>query len=95
MSKRQIGRRHPLVATLTAQGLTVREARTVLNAMFNAMKAALSRHESIELPFGRLQVVRHTVACYRRWWHGRPTQFYRHPFRIEFVPLVVKKEAER
>ena len=89
VSRRGIGRHHPLAKHLVANGWSSREARRVLNIVFDVIKDALRRHENVDLPsFGTFSVVRNLVRPYRRWWRGRrrPTEFYHKQFRVEFVP---------
>lgn len=85
-SRRAIGRNHPLVRQLRAAGWSARSAWRTVNAVFEVVAAALQRHETVEVPFGTFRVVAQTVQPYRRWWRGRPVEFYRNRFRVEFIP---------
>ena len=42
-----------LIPARTEQGLSVREARAVIDAVFGSIKDALGRHQRVELPIGR------------------------------------------
>jgi nucleoid DNA-binding protein len=47
-----------LIPELVRQGFSVRESRRVIDEIFESIKAALHRRETIELPFGTFGVVR-------------------------------------
>jgi nucleoid DNA-binding protein len=63
------GFRHQLVLALVAEGLSFRDAEKVITALFESMKEALLRQESVELPFGTLLVVRNEQR--RLWRFGK------------------------
>jgi nucleoid DNA-binding protein len=46
-----------LIPALTEQKFTSREARAVIDAIFDSVKDALRRHESVELPIGNFAVL--------------------------------------
>ena len=83
---RGIGKLHPLTDVLVAHGFTVRDARRVINALFDTIKGALQRHETVVLPFGTLTVESQPIQPYRRWSHGRPVEFYQRRYRVVFTP---------
>ena len=68
-TKTRKGFKHQLVAALVEQGFSFREADQVIAAMLEAMKEALQRHESVQLPFGKLVVAKKPPT--RRWRFGR------------------------
>jgi nucleoid DNA-binding protein len=85
-SRRRIGRDHPLAKLLVANGFSSREAQRTVNALFEVIKEALKRHETVQVPFGTFRVVANLVQPYRRWRCGRPVVFYRKRCHVEFTP---------
>lgn len=75
-----------LALVLASLGLTVRQSRTVINVVINSMKEALKRHESVDLEFGRLVVVKQTQQRRRRWRFGQPQEVFRQRYRVVFQP---------
>jgi nucleoid DNA-binding protein len=57
------------VLALVAEGLAFREAEKIITALFESMKEALLRRESVELPFGTLRVGRNVQR--RLWRFGK------------------------
>lgn len=82
----RIGRDHLLTRALVDQGCSSEAARVIVNLIFDAIKNALKRHETVELPIGTFKVVKNRVRPYRMWHFGRPIEFYRQPYRVEFTP---------
>jgi nucleoid DNA-binding protein len=74
-----------LIPALRKQGLSVREARAVIDAVFGSIKDGLGRHESIELPIGNFTAVENPE---RRgaWKFGKPTVLFAHRYKVEFLP---------
>jgi nucleoid DNA-binding protein len=58
-----------LIPALTEQGLSVREARAVIDAVFASIRDALGRHEHVELPIGTFAVLRNPKE--RGWRFGK------------------------
>lgn len=74
-----------LIPVLRKQGLSVREARAVIDAVLGSIKDALSRHESVELPIGNFIVVQNPERP-GAWRFGKPTVLYAHRYKVEFLP---------
>jgi nucleoid DNA-binding protein len=70
-----------LIPALTKQELSVREARAVIDSVFGSIKDALHRHERVELPIGRFDVLRNPNE--RGWRFGKVTTFAGH--RVNFL----------
>jgi len=64
-----------LIPALTERGLTVREARDAIDAVFDSIKDALGRHERVELPIGSFAVVQNPKE--RGWRFGKVEVFAR------------------
>jgi nucleoid DNA-binding protein len=71
-----------LIPALREQGLSVREARVVIHAVFGSIKNALGRHESVELPIGSFAVSRNSKE--RGWRFGTVVIFDK--YRVDFLP---------
>jgi nucleoid DNA-binding protein len=74
--------------------LTRAEARVVVNAFFDAMAGALRRGESVELPFGQLEVFAHEVKPRRGWFLDRVRVTYRKPKSIRLITEGVELEQQ-
>jgi len=74
-----------LIPVLRKQGLSVREARAVIDAVLGSIKDALSRHESVELSIGNFIVVQNPERP-GAWRFGKPTVLYAHRYKVEFLP---------
>jgi nucleoid DNA-binding protein len=73
-----------LIPALREQGLSVRKARAVIDAVFGSIKDALSRHECVELPIGSFNVVRNPEKQ-RSWRFGENTTLYARRYRVVFL----------
>jgi nucleoid DNA-binding protein len=85
MSNRTIGR-HDLALVLAQHGLSYRQAYKTVGAVFETVKKALQRHESVDLGFGVLSVESQPVRTYRRWSFGQSQEVYKHRNRVVFTP---------
>jgi hypothetical protein len=74
-----------LIPALRKQGLSVRKAKAVTNAVLVSIKDALGRHEPVDLPIGRFTVVQNPETR-RSWRFGKVTTLYSHKCRVEFLP---------
>jgi nucleoid DNA-binding protein len=70
------------IPALGKQGLSVREARAVIDAVFGSIKDALGRHECVELPIGKFTVVENSKE--RGWRFGKVVIFDK--YRVDFLP---------
>jgi nucleoid DNA-binding protein len=57
-----------------------------VNLIFDEIKAALMRHEVIELPFGTFRVVEYAQRPHRRWRFGQPQSVFKRRYRVVFEP---------
>jgi nucleoid DNA-binding protein len=71
-----------MIPALSKQGLSVREARVVIDAVFGSIKDALGRHECIELPIGSFTVLKNPKE--RGWRFGKVVTFDK--YQIAFLP---------
>jgi nucleoid DNA-binding protein len=71
-----------LIPALSKHGLSVREARAIIDAVFGSIKDALGRHECVELPIGTFTVVENPKE--RSWRFGKVVIFDK--YRIDFRP---------
>jgi nucleoid DNA-binding protein len=84
--KQGIGRNNPLALVLVRQGCSYRAARKIVNLIFDEIKAALKRHEDVELPFGTFRVVETSQQPHRRWRFGQPQSVFKQRYRVVFEP---------
>ena len=84
--KQGIGRNNPLALVLVRQGCSYRAARKIVNLIFDEIKAALKRHEDVELPFGTFRVVETSQRPHRRWRFGQPQSVFKQRYRVVFEP---------
>jgi len=82
-----IGRYNPLALVLVRQGCSFRAARKIVNLIFDEIKAALKRHEVVELPFGTFRVVETGPRPHRRWRFKQPQAVFAQRYRVVFEPL--------
>jgi nucleoid DNA-binding protein len=78
-----------LIPALREQGLTVREASAVVDAIFDSIKEALLRHEEVELPIGNFTVELNPHENGQRF--GKLVTFAK--YRLDFLPSVELKLA--
>lgn len=79
--------RNHLALVLQDQGYTYEEANYLVKSVFGLIKAALKRHEEVELPIGTLKVVEVPQREKRRWVHNRPQTVFRRRYRVVFQPF--------
>ena len=84
--KQGIGRNNPLALVLVSRGCSYRAARKIVNLIFDEIKAALKRHEDVELPFGTFRVVERGQRPHRRWRFGQPQSVFQQRYRVAFLP---------
>ena len=84
--KQGIGRNNPLALVLVSRGCSYRAARKIVNLIFDEIKAALKRHEDVELPFGTFRVVERGQRQHRRWRFGQPQSVFQQRYRVAFLP---------
>jgi nucleoid DNA-binding protein len=84
--KQGIGRNNPLALVLVSRGCSYRAARKIVNLIFDEIKAALKRHEDVELPFGTFRVVERGQRPHRRWRFGQPQSVFQQCYRVVFLP---------
>jgi nucleoid DNA-binding protein len=84
--KQGIGRNNPLALVLVSRGCSYRAARKIVNLIFDEIKAALKRHEDVDLPFGTFRVVERGQRPHRRWRFGQPQSVFKQRYRVAFLP---------
>ena len=84
--KQGIGRNNPLALVLVSRGCSYRAARKIVNLIFDEIKAALKRHEDVDLPFGTFRVVERGQRPHRRWRFGQPQSVFKLRYRVAFLP---------
>ena len=84
--KQGIGRNNPLALVLVSRGCSYRVAKKIVNLIFDEIKAALKRHEVVELPFGTFRVVEYAQRPHRRWRFGQPQSVFKRRYRVVFEP---------
>jgi nucleoid DNA-binding protein len=84
--KQGIGRNNPLALVLVSRGCSYRAARKIVNLIFDEIKAALKRHEDVDLPFGTFRVVERGQRPHRRWRFGQPQSVFQQRYRVAFLP---------
>jgi nucleoid DNA-binding protein len=84
--KQGIGRNNPLALVLVSRGCSYRAARKIVNLIFDEIKAALKRHENVDLPFGTFRVVERGQRPHRRWRFGQPQSVFQQRYRVAFLP---------
>lgn len=84
--KYAIGKTHPLSLVLASKGFSWEEAHSFVNLVFDSIKEALTRHEVVDLPFGRFSVVKQSRSPERCWRLGRVRVIYRKRYRVVFTP---------
>jgi nucleoid DNA-binding protein len=85
-AKQRVGRNNPLALVLVDLGCSYRLAQKITNTVFDEIKAALKRHEVVELPFGTFRVVETPQQEHRRWRFGQPQAVFRRRYRVVFEP---------
>ena len=84
--KQGIGRNNPLALVLVSRGCSYRVAQKIVNLIFDEIKAALKRHEDVDLPFGTFRVVERGQRPHRRWRFGQPQSVFQQRYRVAFLP---------
>jgi nucleoid DNA-binding protein len=84
--KQGIGRNNPLALVLVSRGCSYRAAKKIVNLIFDEIKAALKRHEDVDLPFGTFRVVERGQRPHRRWRFGQPQSVFQQRYRVAFLP---------
>lgn len=74
-----------LIDALVSKGFSVREARRLTETVLSVIVAALHRHESVELPFGTLEV-RSNPKSVRYVTFGTIVERFRGRYRVVFRP---------
>jgi nucleoid DNA-binding protein len=82
-ASKRIGRDH-LALKLQIVGLTFRQARQVVDAIWESIKEALQRGEDVETPLGRFQVVERPKPKMRRLL-GKWQRLYRRRKKVVFT----------
>jgi len=82
--KQGIGRNNPLALVLVSRGCSYRAAKKIVNLIFDEIKAALKRHEDVDLPFGTFRVVERGQRPHRRWRFGQPQSVFKQRYRVAF-----------
>lgn len=70
---------------LVEKGFSVREAKQLTDIVLSAIVAALHRKETVELPFGTLEV-RSNPEPYRYVAFGKIAERFRNQYRVVFKP---------
>ena len=70
-----------LIPALTEQDFSVREARAVLDGIFDSIKDSLLRHEPVELPIGNFILVSSTQK--RAYRFGKVIDLRQHKILIQ------------
>ena len=83
---RVLGKSNPMVLRLREEGYKERMARQAVNLVFDEIKAALARHEEVDIPIGKFTVSEHRVAPFRTWALGQPRALYRRRNFVAFEP---------
>ena len=78
--------KHEIALVLMEHGFTWRQAHRAVDLFFAAIKTALRRHETVDLPFGTFSVVPVPQRRHRRWRFGQPQEVFRKRFRVVFTP---------
>ena len=84
--KKRIGKDNLLCSAIVKRGFTQTVAANLVNIVFDEIKAALERHEVVELPIGTFRVVAEIHRPQRRWRFGQPQTVFTRPFRVVFGP---------
>ena len=82
--RKRIGKDNPLCLAIVGRGFSHKVAPKIVNLIFDEIKAALARHEVVELPFGTLRVIAETHREGRRWRFGQPQAVFTKRFRVAF-----------
>jgi nucleoid DNA-binding protein len=78
--------KHEIALALMERGCTWRQAHKAVDLFFQSIKMALSRHETVDLPFGTFSVIPVPQRRHRRWRLGQPQEVFRRRFRVLFTP---------
>ena len=91
--RKRIGRDHLLCSAIVKRGFTQTVAAKLVNIVFDEIKAALERHEVVELPIGTFRVVEEIHRPQRHWRFGQPRAVFTRPFRVVFEPSGEKADV--
>src|ERR1039457_6250058 len=81
-----------LALVLREHGVSWRKARRIIDVVFDSIKEALKRHETVDLPFGTFSVVKEGRTPQRCWRLGRVRVVYRKRYRVVFTPRELEIE---
>jgi nucleoid DNA-binding protein len=81
---KSIGRDY-IIKQLQERGLSRRQATSILNNVIDYMNEALSKGEDVELPFGKLQVKKHSRSPKRMWALNKIVTTYKEPNTVVLV----------
>jgi nucleoid DNA-binding protein len=91
--RKRIGKDNLLCSAIVKRGFTQTVAAKLVNIVFDEIKAALERHEVVELPIGTFRVVEETHRPQRHWLLGQPTAIFTRRFRVVFEPSGEKADV--